>query len=342
MNKMEFDGDLLALDFLQQSGVAQSLALPGVTEVAINRPYEIWLETGDGWARRSAPELDLDLCQQLANTLCTFNHRYLSASDPIKTVQLPGRERCQIVIPPACEKGTVSMTFRKPSLSRFTLDDYLNSGRLAGAKSVSQRQQTLLPYQLELKAAHQAGDWRLFFQLAVKYRLNIIIFGGTGSGKTTFAKALVDIYPANRRLITIEEINELALPNHLNRVHLLYGDTVTPKQLVTSCMRMKADHIFLAELTGDETWDFMELLNTGHPGTITTAHANDALSGFARVCGLIKQSNVGLGLEYGYIERRVRSSFDAVLYMNSTYIEEVYYEPELKLALLNGGNLDAH
>lgn len=337
MNKMEFDSDLLALDFLQQSGVAQCLAKPGVTEVAINRPYEIWLESSEGWESREAPSLDLDLCLKLATTLCTFNHRYLSQTDPIKTVQLPGGERCQIVIPPACEKGTVSMTFRKPSLDRFSLDDYVKSGRLAGAKSVSHRQQELLPHQLELKAAHLAGDWWLFFQLAVKYRLNIIIFGGTGSGKTTFAKALVDIYPSNRRLITIEEINELALPNHINRVHLLYGDTVTPKQLVSSCMRMKADHIFLAELTGDETWDFMELLNTGHPGTITTAHANDALSGFARVCGLIKQSNVGLGLEYGYIERRVRSSFDAVLYMNHTYIEEVYYEPELKLGLLNGG-----
>lgn len=104
---------------------------------------------------------------------------------------------------------------------------------------------------------------------------------------------------------------------------------------------MKGDHIFLAELTGDEAWDFMELLNTGHPGTITTAHANDSLSGYARVCGLIKQAPIGLGLDYDYIERRVRTSFDAVMYMEGTQILEVAYDPEVKQALLNGGSLSS-
>lgn len=334
-----FSSDILVRDFLNQAGITKLLDLGGITELAINRPFEIWTESSDGWMRHDAPNLDYSLCLQLATTLCTFNNRYLSPADPIKTVELPNGERCQIVMPPACEKNTISMTYRKPSLQRFSLDDYLQSGRLGRAQGISKRSNELLDYQKELKLAHTNGDWGRFFKLAIEHKLNIIIFGGTGSGKTTFAKALVDIYPSNRRLITIEELNELKLPNHLNHVHLLYGDTVTPKQLVSCCMRMKGDHIFLAELTGDETWDFMELLNTGHPGTITTAHANDSLSGFARVCGMVKQSSVGLGLDYSYIERRVRTSFDAVLYMSGTYIEEVYYEPELKLHLLNGGSM---
>ncbi len=142
-------------------------------------------------------------------------------------------------------------------------------------------------------------------------------------------------------MLTIEELNELKLPYHPNHVHLLYGDTVSSKELVSCCMRMKGDHIFLAELTGDEAWDFMELLNTGHPGTITTAHANDSLSGYARVCGLIKQSPIGLGLDYAYIERRVRTSFDVVMYMEGTHILEVTYEPEVKQALLNGASFSS-
>ena len=93
--------------------------------------------------------------------------------------------------------------------------------------------------------------------------------------------------------------------------------------------------------TTDEAWDFMELLNTGHPGTITTAHANSGLEGFARVSGLIKQSRVGRGLDMSYIDRRVRTSFDAVLYMEHTEILEVSYAPEVKLALLNGAPLES-
>nr|WP_234813566.1 hypothetical protein [Candidatus Hamiltonella defensa] len=85
----------------------------------------------------------------------------------------------------------------------------------------------------------------------------------------------------------------------------------------------------------------MELLNTGHPGTITTAHANDSLSGYARVCGLIKQSPIGPGLDYAYIERRVRTSFDVVMYMEGTHILEVTYEPEVKQALLNGASFSS-
>jgi type IV secretion system protein VirB11 len=333
--------DTLVLGYLEQSGVTERLARPGVTEVAINRPGEIWTETSAaGWVREDAPWLSLETCEYLAGALAVFNHRDLGVKSPIKTVELPGGERGQLVIPPACERGTISMTFRKPSLSRFTLEDYARSGRFDKANRTTHRQTELFDWQLRMKQCVRERNFVEFFRLAVKHKLNIIIFGGTGSGKTTFAKAVVDVYPHNCRLLTIEELNEMKLPYHLNHVHLLYGDYVTPKDLVACCMRMKGDHILLAELTGDEAWDFMELLNTGHPGTITTAHANGSLEGYARIAGLVKQSGVGTGLDYEYIDRRVCSSFDAVLYMEETEILDVTYEPEVKLALLNGASLD--
>ncbi|HDT1158619.1 TPA: P-type DNA transfer ATPase VirB11 [Escherichia coli] len=332
---MSFDNATLARDFLKQSGVHECLNREGVRDVAINRPGEIWLENENGWVREERPTLDLSMCSRLANALAAYNNQSLTVKSPIKTVELPDNERGLIVMAPACEPGTLSMTFRKPSNDRFTLQGYIDSGRFNEALALTGRGTELEEWQISLKRFHAQKDWLNFFMLAIERRLNIIIFGGTGSGKTTFAKSLVDLFPVHRRMLTIEAVNELKMPYHPNHVHLIYGDIITPKELVSCSLRMKPDHIFLAELTGDEAWDFMELLNTGHPGTITTAHANDTLSGYGRVCGMIKQSPVGMGLDYEYIERRVRTSFDIVLYMEHTRILEVHYEPETKLRLLN-------
>jgi type IV secretion system protein VirB11 len=327
--------DTLVLDFLDQTGVTERLNRPGTTDVAINRPFEIWTDTPKGWVCEHASWLNYSLCWRLANSLSALNHRVLAPHTPIHTVELPGGERGQLVMAPACEKGTLSMTFRKPSLERFTLDDYITSGRFDRAQAVAAPRVGLAPWQAQMKKAHKDRDWARFFPQAVSYRQNIIIFGGPGSGKTTFGKMLMDLYPTNRRMLTIQEVSELQLPYHPNNVHLFYGHVVTPKQLVASALRMKPDHLFLAELTGDEVWHFIEILNTGTKGTVTTAHANDSESGYARVCGLVKQSEVGKGLDYAYIERLVRSSFDVVVYMEGTHILEVHYEPEHKLALLN-------
>lgn len=332
---MSFDNATLARDFLKQSGVHECLNREGVRDVAINRPGEIWLENENGWVREERPALDLSMCSRLANALAAYNNQSLTVKSPIKTVELPDNERGLIVMAPACEPGTLSMTFRKPSNDRYTLQGYIDSGRFNEALALTGRGTELEEWQISLKRFHAQKDWLNFFMLAIERRLNIIIFGGTGSGKTTFAKSLVDLFPVHRRMLTIEAVNELKMPYHPNHVHLIYGDIITPKELVSCSLRMKPDHIFLAELTGDEAWDFMELLNTGHPGTITTAHANDTLSGYGRVCGMIKQSPVGMGLDYEYIERRVRTSFDIVLYMEHTRILEVHYEPETKLRLLN-------
>ena len=328
--------DTLVLDFLDQSGVTERLNRPGTTDVTINRPYEIWIDGPEGWQREDAPWLTYTLCWRLANALCALNYRELSAHSPIHTVELPGGERGQIVMAPACEKGTLSMTFRKPSLERFTLQNYIDSGRFERAQAIAAPRAHLAPWQVQMRTAHKAREWGRFFPQAVAYRQNIIIFGGPGSGKTTFGKSLMDLFPEQRRMITIQEVKELQLPYHPNHVHLFYGHVVAPKALVASSLRMKPDHLFLAELTGDEVWHFIEILNTGTKGTVTTAHANDSESGYARVCGLVKQSEVGKGLEYAYIERLVRTSFDVVVYMEGTHILEVHYEPEHKLALLSG------
>ncbi|PYD07947.1 P-type DNA transfer ATPase VirB11 [Pseudomonas syringae pv. pisi] len=327
--------DTLVLDFLDQAGVTERLNRPGTQDVAINRPFEIWVDGPDGWVREDAPWLTYSLCWRLANALCALNYRVLAPHTPIHTVELPGGERGQIVMAPACEKGTLSMTFRKPSLERFTLDDYIREGRYDRTRAVSSSVLELKDWQHEMKRCHADCDWRGFYDIAIAHRQNIAIFGGPGSGKTTHGLSLLDRFPPHRRMLTIAEIDELKLPLHPNHVTLLYGHVVTPKQLIASAMRMKPDHVVLAELTGDEVWHLMEVSNTGKGGWVTTAHANEG-EGASRVADLVKQSEIGRGLDIEYIERKVRMTFDVEIYMENHEIVQVYYEPEHKLALLNG------
>jgi type IV secretion system protein VirB11 len=179
-------------------------------------------------------------------------------------------------------------------------------------------------------------DLEPFFRLAVEQCMNILLVGGTGSGKTTFMKAIADLYPRKRRIFTIEDVHELALPNHPNHLHLFYKkDGVQPKTLIEACMRMKPDHVFLAELRGDEAWNYIEMLNTGHGGSITTVHANDCHSAFSRIAALVKQSTVGQTLDYDFVLNTVKTSIDVICFFKHSFLKEIYFDPEEKNRLLN-------
>lgn len=332
-----FDNSKPIRALLARSGVQALLDIEGVNEVAINRPFELWHEAGGVWYQHKAPDLNFMLCQQLATSMAVqvANNSGQLQSNPICPVLLPDGERGQIVIPPATEKNCISFTIRKPSNSRFTLDDYHDSGRLTGYKVVTKKTD-IEDFQKEMVMCVKNGDMRRFIQLAVDNKLNLLFGGATGSGKTTFSKAVVDLYPRNRRYITIEDIHELQMPNHPNRVHLFFGPHMKAKELVQSCMRMKADHIFMSELKGDETWSYFSLLNTGHNGSLTTAHFSNCTAAPARLAEIVKQSDVGLTLDYDFIYRTVQTSIDATLFWEGSYLKEVRFEPEEKLRLLNG------
>lgn len=141
-----------------------------------------------------------------------------------------------------------------------------------------------------------------FFELAVEHHLNIVTVGGTGSGKTTFSKCLIDLYPASRRLFTIEDAHELTTPKHPNSVHLFFSPTITAKAVLSSCMRMKPDHLFITELRGDEAWDYLMALKSGHSGSVTL-YPCERLPGCALQNRLVHQTvgsrpNAGLRLHH--------------------------------------------
>ncbi|MDK4555934.1 P-type DNA transfer ATPase VirB11 [Kingella kingae] len=344
--------DASARNLLDNLGITELLNQNGVTEVMINRPHELFIERATGTERLEMPDLSLDKLRHLANILTTFNQKHLTEKDPIHSVTLPDGERGQILIPPSCENGTIVFSFRKPSNSRFSLDDYVKTERLNGFVDVAEingKQFADVSGSLKLTHDVQLADWEYklleykenrdlnaFFQLAVEKHLNICMVGGTGSGKTTFTKAIADLIDPKTRIITIEDTHELDLPKHPNHVHLFYKEHITAKQIIAACMRLKPDRIFLTELRGDEAWDYLSALNTGHAGGLTSVHANNAESVFYRIAQLAKESATGRTMDYDFILNTVRSTIDVVCFFNRTYMTELYYNPVAKLHALQG------
>jgi type IV secretion system protein VirB11 len=173
-------------------------------------------------------------------------------------------------------------------------------------------------------------------------RCNILVSGPTGSGKTTFTKALIQEIPVEERLITIEDAPELALPRHGNHVRLFYSKDaqglarVTPKQLLECCLRMRPDRILLAELRAEEAFDYLRNVNSGHPGSITSVHAASAALAFEQLVLLVKQSVAGRELSRVDIKQLLYLLIDVVVQFgvegHRRGIREIWYEPERKRA----------
>lgn len=359
--------DASARNFLDNLGISKLLAKDGLTEIMINRPHELFIEGGFGVERLEMPELTLDKLNKLANVLCNLNGKHISTANPIHSVTLPDGERGHIMLPPSCEDRTAVFAIRKPSTSRFTLDGYIDTGRLQGFTDYSQygnagslhtggheteldgkhyrdvcdkmklpHDVPLADWQYQMLEAKANRDLNTFFQIAIDRKLNICMVGGTGSGKTTFTKALVDMIPHDTRLITIEDTHELDTPHHLNHAHLFYKEHITAKQIIAACMRLKPDRILLTELRGDEAWDYLSALNTGHPGGLTSVHANDARSVHYRIAQLAMESAAGKSMPYDYILNTVRTTIDVVCFFNRTYMTELYFDPVGKYLALRG------
>lgn len=333
-----FDPSTTVRDQLELSGLQPILDFEGLTEVAINNPFQVWFDRGNGWETQPLPNLSFTLCMELAKSLAVYAGLTvpLDASNPIASVILPDGERGQVAIPPATESNIVSMTIRKPSTARFSLEDYANSGRFDHFTAMNTGAIALSDSQAALKRLKEQGDIVSFFRTAVQTNKNILLVGGTGSGKTTVMKAMVDQYLPQKRIFTIEDVHELDLPHHPNHLHLFYKrGGLSPREIIEASMRMKPDHVLLAELRGDEAWTYLEMLNTGHEGSITTIHANDCRSAPARLAGLVKQSEVGQGLEYNHILRTINTSIDIIAFYKKTHLTELYFEPEVKNRLLS-------
>jgi type IV secretion system protein VirB11 len=315
------------------------LANPEVTELCINSPCEAFLETAEGWLRRALPFADFDWCVRFAKLVANSTQQRVDASCPLLSASLPTGERVQIVLPPATTAGSVAIALRRPADRVWTVEELGQRGIFRRTRRAAD---ALEDDERELKRLLGVGEFCAFMRLAVLSRKNILVSGPTGSGKTTWTKALIREIPPGERLITIEDAKELVLDRHPNHVRLFYSKDdqgaarVTPKQLLECCLRMKPDRILLAELRAEEAFDYLRNVNSGHPGSITSVHAASAELAFEQLVLLVKQSPGGRSLARRDIKRLLYLLVDVViqcgLERHRRVIREIWYEPQRKRA----------
>jgi type IV secretion system protein VirB11 len=223
----------------------------------------------------------------------------------------------------------------------WSLDELTERGLFAATRRADQ---SVDATEIELQRLLAERDYPRFMRLAVAARKNILVSGPTGSGKTTFTKALIREIPAEERLVTIEDAKELVLDRHPNHVRLYYSKDkqglakLGPRQLLECCLRMKPDRILLAELRGEEAFDYLRNVNSGHPGSITSIHASSAELAFEQLTLLVKQSRAGQELARSEIKQLLYLLIDVVVQFGvenrRRCIKEVWYEPARKHGLL--------
>ena len=276
---------------------AEALARPDVTDIYVNRPGELWIETlGGAIERHDAHALDTPTLARLARQIAALSHQGISREQPLLSASLPDGARVQVVAPPAT-RGDWAIAIRKHVSADLSLADYAKAGAFRNAHTG--KLETAFEPGDTIAEMLARGDVESALRTAVRTRRNILVSGGTATGKTTFLNALIREIPADERLITIEDTPELRV-SHTNAVGLLavrgnLGEAqVSADDLVSASLRMRPDRIILGELRGPEAFAFLRAVNTGHPGSMTTVHADSAAGAVEQIALLVLQGGTRL------------------------------------------------
>jgi type IV secretion system protein VirB11 len=278
--------------------LSEWLERPDVTDILINTPGEVWVETlGGGTQRHAAPELTETILWRLAGQIAAAAHQGVSREHPLLAATLPDGGRVQIVAPPAT-RGPMALAIRKHVVNDLGLDDYAAAAAFDEVRSVALDEAPEADRLLQ--ATLDSGDVAGFLRSAVRTRKNIIVSGGTSTGKTTFLNALVKEIPREERLIVIEDTPEVRL-DHPNAIGLIaargsLGEAqVRTEDLLQASLRMRPDRIILGELRGPEAYSFLRAVNSGHPGSITTVHADSPRAAVEQIALMVLQAGANLG-----------------------------------------------
>lgn len=308
---------------------SELLARPDVTDIYVNRPGEVWVETlSEGPMRRPAPGLNADALEILARQVASVSHQGVSRAHPLLAATLPDGCRVQFVLPPATREFT-ALAIRRQVAARIRLDDYARAAPAPEAEA--EKADAALARRLA------AGDIVGFLRAAVRARKNILISGGTASGKTTFLNSLLREVAAEERLVVIEDTPEIELP-HDDAVGLVAvrGDLgesgVCADDLVRASLRLRPDRIILGELRGQEAFSFLRAVNSGHPGSMTTIHADTPDGAFEQLALLVLQAGTGLSRDdiLGYARRVIEVSVQLNRRSGVRSISDVRFNPALR------------
>jgi type IV secretion system protein VirB11 len=283
-----------------------------VVEISVNQPGHVYVERlgAAHMEFHEIPELTTAEIVNIGERVAASTNQFVSPANPILSAALPSGERIQVVLPPAAPNGG-TLSIRKQVISNFTLEDYRDRGSL---DQVTVAVGGLSDTELALVEQLAAKDIYGFIRTAIVNRISILISGGTSSGKTTFLNACLKTVDPHERIITLEDTREL-FPPQKNAVHLLAsrGDqgtaNVTIQSLLEASLRMRPDRLFVGEVRGSEAFAFLRAINTGHPGSMSTVHADTPLGAYEQLAMMVMQS----GLSAAYAKADLISYIQSVI-----------------------------
>jgi pilus assembly protein CpaF len=283
----------IADDILGHGPLERLLADDSITEVMVNGPYDIWIERQGRLSRAPVRFNDDSHLRRIINKMVAQVGRRIDESSPMVDARLPDGSRVNAIIPPLSLSGPL-VTIRKFSRRRLDMDDMIRLGTLS-TETVE------------------------FLQRAIQAQLNILISGGTGTGKTTLLNSMSTAIPETERIVTIEDAAEL----RLNQEHVLRLEArprniegegeVSIRELVRNSLRMRPDRILVGEVRGAEALDMLQAMNTGHDGSLSTVHANSPRDALARIETMVLMA--GFELPVRAIRQQVASAVDLIVHL---------------------------
>ncbi|UTI65895.1 CpaF family protein [Paraconexibacter antarcticus] len=281
-------------DVLGNGPIERLLADDTITEVMINGPHDVWIERAGRISRSSVRFADDDHLRRIINKIVNQIGRRVDESSPMVDARLPDGSRVNAVLPPVSLSGPL-MTIRKFGRDRLTMSDMVRLGTLTD----------------------EAVE---FLDACLHAKLNVLISGGTGSGKTTMLNALSASIPDSERIVTIEDAAELKL----DQAHVLRLEARPPniegegeiriRDLVRNSLRMRPDRIIVGEVRGAEALDMLQAMNTGHDGSLCTVHANSTRDALARIETMVLMA--GFDLPVKAIRQQVASALDLIVHLD--------------------------
>jgi len=288
--------------------LAQWMVRPDVTDIYVNHAQEVRIETLGGTTEvHDCPALTEPILARLARQIAATSAQGINREHPLLAASLPDGSRVQVAAPPVTRHGHV-LAIRRHIAAKLSIEDYAADGAFddASIERVDlERERALVPV--------SPGEISATLQNAVRTKRNVLIAGGTSTGKTTFLNALLREIPEDERLILIEDTPELEV-THANSVGLLAARSVlgeaevSAEDLLMAALRLRPDRIILGELRGREAFTFLRAVNSGHPGSMTTIHADSPERAVEQLVLLVLQAGSRLARED--VRHYVRASVD--------------------------------
>src|SRR5438876_1721299 len=283
----------IADDILGHGPLERLLIDDSVSEIMVNGAHDIWVERQGRLYQTSVQFTDESHLRRIINKMVAQVGRRIDESSPMVDARLPDGSRVNAVIPPLSLSGPL-VTIRKFSNKRLDLNELIRLGTLS-TETVD------------------------FLQRCILAELNILISGGTGTGKTTHLHALSQAISDSDRIITIEDAAELQLKqNHVLRLegrpkNIEGSGEITIRDLVRNSLRMRPDRIIVGEVRGAESLDMLQAMNTGHDGSLTTVHANAPRDALARIETMVLMAGYDLPLRA--IRQQIASALDMIVHL---------------------------